>query len=246
MADRRLVFTVGTSLFSSASWRAEGRLALLPGYRAWTEEGFRDDPALRRTQGWRTVEAVKQEIVRAPDAFPELFAWEPEVPLRYPGELTTLLRLYQKEAEGGESVADFLRRRYAAIELVCPSGASDLAHVAAEQLARVVGEVVEHPAVVVQGVLASQHLADRARQFAAYLEQLPEHGVDLVLTGGYKGYALQAGLMAAARPPGSWRLIYLHEDHLSDLVVASVGERRELRQDFGNQRVVPTPRPVGE
>lgn len=237
MPERRLVVTVGTSLFSSASWRAEGRLALVRGYREWTEEPFLENPARRRTEGWRTVVEIEEQLRAAPGDLADEFVWDPEVPKRYPGELTTILRLYEKDG-AGETVPEFLRRSYERVELVCPSGQRDSARVAAEHLAMVLENVLEHPGVVLAEELSSSHLADKVEKFARYLENLPDQGIDLLITGGYKSFALQAGMRASGRPPGAWRLLYLHEEHMSDLVIATVGDRGELRQELDGRRVI--------
>lgn len=242
MPDGRLVVTVGTSLFSSASWRAEGRMALVRGYREWTEEPLLENPGRRRTEGWRTVIEIEDQLRAAPTELADRFVWDPQVPKRYPGELTTILRLHERDAQSPETVAEFLRRSYERVELVCPSAKRDPARIAAEHLAVVLEKVLEHPSVVLADVLTSSHLADKMEQFARYLESLPDEGIDLLITGGYKSFALQAGLRASGRPPGVWRLLYLHEEHMSDLVVATVGERGELRQELEDGRRVITER----
>lgn len=239
MPDRRLVVTVGTSLFSSASWKAEGPLALIAGYRAWTEEPLLANPGRRRTEGWKTAGQIEEQLKARPEGFAEAFVWDPEEPKRYPGELTTVLRLYRKEARAPETVAEFLRRSYARVELVCPTGRGDPARVAAENLEVVLGSVLRHPGVSLAEVLTSPHLADKVKHFATYLHSLPDDGIDLLITGGYKAFALQAGLSASGRPPGAWRLLYLHEEHMSDLVEATV-ETEGLRQEFADGRVVYT------
>lgn len=250
MAERRLVITVGTSVFSSASWRAEGRLAVGGSkYRDWMEPQYLDSPGLRRTRGWETAQWIEERLLEDAHVFDDLFVWEPDRPRRYAAELNTLLRLFEREPGDAATVAEFTRRSFEAIELICPSSRRDPARAAAEHLKHVFSQVLEHPCCRLRPVLRGEYLRDKVEQFATYLRELPAGPVDLLVTGGYKAFALLGGLMALGHPGGEWRLLYLHEDQQGQLVIADLDAQGRWRQTFESGSQVVTelpPRPVGE
>lgn len=251
---RVLVVTVGTSLFSSAPWEAAGPLHRLvthdSGYSTWVEDPrFREQPGLRRTEGFRTAEWLKERLLEDPLVFDKHLEWKPDWPERYPAEINTLIRLFMKEPYGDETFEEFLRLRYSKIELVCGSSQRDDSHVAGRWLAHLLGTKLGHPACELKAILRSGALRDKVDQFRSYLTGLPRQRVDLLVTGGYKVFALMAGFFAGRLAPGAWRLLYLHEEQQNQLVVSAFDEQGNLRQSYdeggGSQIIETPPGPVG-
>ncbi len=224
--ERILVVTMGTSLFSSASWRCAGKLAKVRGYRLWTE-GLIDAPAKRRTEHPDTAAKVEKLLGEGEEATAEHFELTLGHPLRYSGEVTTLIRMWQRCNDSGEDLPAFLMRRYARIELLAPTDESSPSRVAARHL-----EVILHQHLGYQGTtlpesLRSPHLLDLVPQFQRHLAALVASGVeaDLLVTGGYKAFALLAGKFVATQPSDrSWQAFYVHEDDRGQLIVEGRGE----------------------
>lgn len=218
MSDRRLVIPVGTSLSASASWRNQGRLLEVHGYGEWLTPGYLEDPKRRRTRGWSVAEELAELLVKCPPAeLARFFEWHPDHPRRYSAELTTLARLYENHREAQEDFAGFLGR-YQSIDLVAPGSRTDPARIAANHLQQILGGTFRHPRCEVKEVLVSRFLTQRIERLARFLEELRGQRVDLLVSGAYKAYTLVAGLMAAGNP-GTWRLIYLHEEQEGQLIV---------------------------
>lgn len=241
--------TVGTSLFSSASWSCEGDLKSVRGYRGWTRE-LLDDPAGRRGEGARTVGDLEKLLKEKETEITERhFAPDFDRPLRYSGELTTLLRCHQSPlSRAGESFAAFLQRSYQEIQLLAATNRSNSSNVAARHLQVILRDKLGHPNVSMPETLRSSHLHELIGYLRDHLEDLTRTGVeaDLLVTGGYKAYSLLAGKFVATQPKDRhWRALYLHEEESGQLIVEGRGETW-IGQD--QEKVAPTrwPPPVGE
>ena len=245
---RTLVVTVGTSLFSSASWRCEGKFAAVKGYSAWAAD-LLDQPAKRRTEFADTVERIKQLLAHGTQTTAEHFELQVDRPLRYSGELTTLIRIWQRWADGGEDLLAFLQRRYARIELLASTDASDPSRVAARHLKVILEEKLGHPGTTMPEALRSSlrnpRLLELVQHFQRHLATLAASGaeIDLLVTGGYKAFSLLAGKFVATQPASrSWQALYLHEDD-GQLIVEGRGE---TWIEGGKVRETGWPRPVWE
>jgi hypothetical protein len=243
---RILVVTVGTSLFSSASWAYEGELKSICGYRAWVGE-YLEDPDGRRKQGPRTVEDLKKLLKDQGTAITSTyFAEDFDCPLRYSGELATLLRCSQRFGKGDESFAEFLRRSYREIQLLASTNENNKSHLAADHLEIILRDKAGHPNVTRPGSLRSSYLHELLDFLRDHLTQLSrqEAEADLLVTGGYKAYSLLAGKFVASQPKDHrWRALYIHEEDAGQLIVEGRGDT-----SVGEEKVVRTrwPSPVGE
>jgi hypothetical protein len=245
---RTLLVTVGTSLFSSASWSWEGDLKSVPGYRGWLEKKFLEDPAKRRREGYWTAEKLEGLLTeRGTGVTAEHFATDFDRPLRYSGELTTLLRCYRSPlSRRGESFSEFLQRSYTEIQLLASISASNAANVAARHLQVILRDKLGHPNVSMPETLRSRHLHDLVGFLRDHLEDLTRSGaeVDLLVTGGYKAYSLLAGKFVATQPrTRHWRAFYIHEEESGQLIIEGRGETW-----IGQEEIAPTrwPPPLGE
>lgn len=243
--QRTLVVTVGTSLFTSATWKCEGKIGEVRGYRAWTEE-LLEDPARRRSEGCRTADAV-EKLLRTGTAITEdFFAHDFDHPLRYSGELATLIRCSQREGRGAESLQDFLGRRYSEIQLLAATHVDNPSKVAAQHLQVILRDKLGHPKVTMPETLRSHVLHELVGHLNRHFAELAASGVevDLLVTGGYKAFSLLAGKFVASQPKErSWRALYVHEEALDHLFVEGRGETW-----VGQDKIATTrwPSPVGE
>lgn len=229
--SRILVVTVGKSLFSSASWQSEGPFDFRS-YRRWCEAldekgkllwlrnpdlRAKDDDTCQKiyrilTDSGRNDSAALARLVTVGDS---------DEPRRYSAELTTLLVMYRETEHGAKSFEDFLGS-YGAVELIGPTDENDEACVAARHLEQI---LLAHGARHASGsllkkILRSDSSRQRIRQWGEYLGSLDVDNVDLVVTGGYKGFALLAGdAWARGGSKRGWRVIYLHQDNQTDLFV---------------------------
>lgn len=243
---RILVVTVGTSLFSSASWSCEGELKSIRGYRDWIEEHL-EDPAGRRSSGARTAEALEKLLgEQGPQITAKHFAPDFGRPLRYSGEMATLLRWSQRFGRGEESTAGFLERSYREIQLLAPTDDNNPSRVAASHLQVILRDRVGHPNVTLPGSLRSSHLHELLDHLRNHLATLAgtETEADLLVTGGYKAYSLLAGKFVATQPRDHhWRALYLHEDDIGQLIVEGRAETSIGQEKVGGTR---WPLPLGE
>lgn len=249
MTDRKLVITVGTSLFSSAAWEAEGKLGDRTGYGDWLTTEYLGNPGLRRSRGWSTAGRIQELLEEDPHTLDDLFEWDVDRPERYSGELNTLIRLYDRELKDGEAMPDFLRRRYGTIDLVCSSRRDDPARIAAQHLNWVLRERLGHRDCNLSEVLRDEFLQKKTEQFATYLRELPSGPTDLLVTGGYKAFALLCGAMLIRHRADDWRLLYLHEEQQGELVIGEVDSDGRWRYRFASGSEVQMEglcRPVGE
>lgn len=222
---RVLVVTVGTSLFSSASWRCEGDFAKVKGYSEWTKHVL-NDPHRRRTEYPDTEERIRKLLTAGTQATARRFELDVDHPLRYSGELTTLIRMYQRPGAWTD-VPAFLRHRYARIELLAPTNEANESRVAARHLEVILAEKLGHPNTTLPNALRSPHLLDLVPQLRHHLAALAASGeeVDLLVTGGYKAFALLAGKFVATQPENrSWQAFYVHEDAEAQLIVEGRSE----------------------
>lgn len=218
---RTLVVTVGTSLFSSASWHCEDALNF-SGYRQWIES-FLEDPAGRRSAGTGTAATLKRLLGEEETEITEkYFAPDFDRPLRYSGELTTLLRLFQRFGATGESFAAFLQRNYREIQLLAATDVYNSSNIAARHLLVILRDKVGHSNVTMPGTLRSPHLHELVGFLRDHLSDLAGSGVeaDLLVTGGYKAYSLLAGKFVVMQPEGrGWRALYIHEEQEGHLII---------------------------
>lgn len=223
MPDRVLVITVGTSLFTSASWRPEGPFSLIEDYRSWCEKNLLTSPAARRASSSRTEAELEERLKARYGNDVHYFAWPPGPPLRYSAEITTLLRWMQKE--GSRDLPPFLERTYQRIDLVCPSDEEDRARVAADHLHAVLTSKLGLRHVELRNVLTSRSIEEKVAHFQSYLTSLDGQPSDLVVSGGYKVFAMYAALaVARAGDRRPWQIIYVHEESLAELIVQGAGE----------------------
>lgn len=215
-AGTRMVVTVGTSLFSSASWRVEEPFASLPGYRRWAGELI-ENPSERRTAARQTPRHIEAVLREQPEE--ALAAFDDGGPaLRYSAELSTLL-LWQGR-EGSRALGPFLNERYDRVDLVAPCDRNDLAWLAAAHLRAVLAERLGVERVRVVEAITSPAIKDRVRQLRGYLDTMAAETdrADLVVSGGYKVYAMVAAALAVAGER-RWQVIYVHEDSARELIV---------------------------
>jgi hypothetical protein len=249
---RILVVTVGTSLFSSASWRGEGFFNF-PRYRRWLEELDADGRPFwlrspeRRARDEKTCERVGALLtVKAPAELSPLVTIDgSEDPRRYCAELTTLLVTYRETSHGAASFREFLSR-YESVALVCPSNRDDEASLAARHLESILlfQGARNGSGTLLKQTLRSGSSRGRIQQWGEFLGTLDADDVDLVVTGGYKGFALLAGdAWARTGSKRGWRVIYLHQDNETDLFVHE-GDRIVARSPGQNPETVY--RPAGE
>jgi hypothetical protein len=243
---RILVVTVGTSLFSSASWVCEGELKSIRGYRDWIEEHL-EDPAGRRSKGTRTAEALESLLgEQGPQITAKHFAVDFDRPLRYSGEMATLLRCSQRFGQGEESFAGFLQRSYREIQLLAPADGKNPSRVAAGHLQIILRDRVGHPNVTLPGSLRSSRLHELLDHLRSHLKSLAaaQAEADLLVTGGYKAYSLLAGKFVATQPRDhNWRALYLHEEDIGQLIVEGRTETSVGQEKVGGTR---WPAPLGE
>lgn len=232
--ERILVVTVGKSLFSSATWRAENHFDFR-GYRRWCEEldakgkPFWLQNPERRAKDDATCQKIGNIVKdKAPSELSRLVTiTDSDEPRRYCAELTTLLAMYRAPGHHTESFQSFLSG-YGAVDLVCPTDERDEAHIAARQLEQILlaQGAKNASGSLLKKILRSEAPRHRVKQWGEYLDALTKdkNNIDLVVTGGYKGFALLAGdAWARTGSELGWRVIYLHQDKEEDLFVHENG-----------------------
>lgn len=230
-AKRRLLFTVGTSLFESASWRVEGPFAKICGYRDWAEEKeFRDNPSKRRSMisknRWlgtgefvaRDLRALLDEAFRdgSKEDLLEFFAADDIYhPRRFSAEVSTLLMLRDETGTVEQKgLAGFIDDNYSQIQLIAPDDESDPSHVAAHHLRGQIARMTQFEDVRVSCQIMGKTLERKFRTLDDYLFKLRVENdprpIDFIVSGGYKVYAVAAGAALYERP--LWRTYYTHEE----------------------------------
>lgn len=250
---RQLIVTVGTSLFTSASWE-EGQepFKSIPGYPKWVEAKYLKSPGARaRMLEWNGINAlagkdVEAAVFSAIQADPTGTAGafvvpaangDGLVPGRYSAEMATILRIWEDERPKTGSVPGpgaFLAARYEVIRFLCSLEADDAARVAAEHLQAQIRKLSGEEVIGLEtwARLSRSGLREKVKTLAEILGSEAAQGpvpVDLVISGGYKIYAAVATYLLQ---PG-WRLYYLHEDAGSELVTQESLPGRGSEQQFG-------------
>lgn len=223
MSERRLVITVGTSLFSSATWDpAADPVREIAGYIEWCEPGseFLDHPRARAEEA--TPEGISPRLIREGvenalradvNGSLALHVVRPDKgpPGRYSAEVTTLLEwcAWVTQGKSLKSLGDFLLAEYSGCDLLCGADPKDESAVAADHLASLL-QVLGYPSSEVQRVLGGGSVADQLAGLASYLSAVPiGQDLDFIISGGYKVYGTVIGLALNKRP--RWRVLYLHE-----------------------------------
>jgi hypothetical protein len=243
--SRRVMYvTLGTSLFSSATWEPTPELlGRVPRYREWIDSDLKPDARLMSPFS-RDVRDGMRTHLRGNNA--ETWgAWLPEdlrdgkpLPatlLRYSAELTTILRLAETRP-AGTSLADFLNG-YAEIRFVHDDRSSaegtNYPYIAAVHLAHYLNVIAgsrRAMPVPISGLSSTdpdEVLAGMER-FGNEIKQAMERfrWFDFIASGGYKLYGT---FLADLRYQSniSARLVYLHEE--SQSVFVSPAEHRDPR-----------------
>ncbi|MCB1037279.1 MAG: hypothetical protein KDD47_25845 [Acidobacteria bacterium] len=227
--SRTLLFTVGTSLFHSATWRVEGPLAEIRGYRRWVEkEDLLESPEKRKlSPGFTEQELLDLLRSTSPDEMAELLPdslTEPgpalRTPARYCAEMTTLLLLSEIE---GADLGPFLERYDRILIAADPVRKGEpLIHkdgyVAAVHLQATLRRLapstecrllkIQH--LSAQGVRYLQKGLEGLRDAAADAVREPDAALDCIVTGGYKAYGYMLAPLALGEA-SRVRLIYNHE-----------------------------------
>ncbi len=225
---RRLVVSVGTSLFHSASWRNEGPFALIRGYAEWLRPPQIGSPskrsALANDTNGAAVEAEILNVVAGLEAsnsgviwFDTAHGnWDPAG--RYSAEITTLVAMRRALAPDS-TLAAFLEATYDQVDLLAAESHNDESHIAGRHLQRA---LAAHSDCKVRLVLfEGASLGPQVQSIVdTLLERTPERHVDLVVSGGYKAFAVAMGHVywQRARGGSDWRLFYLHEKEPAELV----------------------------
>lgn len=229
---RQMFITVGTSLFSSATWEAAKEiLDVCPGYDHWTRApAFLGSPELRRSRN-STSEKIRFSLETAlRERLPGF--WAPHLPedfragevrmgtaMRYCAELATLIKLAEQDDEGRK-----LRALLKSYEEVFVAFDADVARPTA-----VVGPHLVSYIKVASG-------ADRVRPLPVpglsstdgdkllqpnsgvmllkkrIIELAKQPAIDLLVTGGYKVYALVLASLLFHLRARTCRLVYIHEE----------------------------------
>lgn len=215
---RRLIITVGTSLFHSASWRREGAFETIAGYEQWLAPPYIVEPAARKAWAGQTagaaIAAQIEELLTADPEAPELvglFDSGFHIAGQYSAEISTLIAMRLKLNKHVD-FPSFLRT-YASIVFLHGSN-GDPTEVAARHMAA----VLRAHTVVECRALDGRRLQDQLESLVVHLKAVQDHDVDLVATGGYKAFAMALAHIYWLRARDGWRLFYLHESDTGDLI----------------------------
>ncbi len=218
---RRLIITVGTSLFHSASWRCEGDFSAITDYRRWCEPAQLSSPSARRAwSDMATGAAISNQIQELLTAGPEdpevvgLFDSGFHLQGQYSAEISTLLAMRLK-LDRHVALAGFLQT-YSSIVLL-HGGNRNPAEAAARHLAAVLREhagVTTSQCQTLEGMTIQQEL----QSLVNYMENLDRSPADLVATGGYKAFAVALAHIYWQRSGDGWRLFYLHDSDMGELI----------------------------
>ena len=243
--------TMGTSLFHSATWEATpDLLEEIPAYRSWMKEDLLRSPDDRksspegaqvrsRLQALLRLDNGKDWATRLPA---DLLAGRPDpaTVMRFSAEMSTVLKLAEREPRGESTLGTFLRD-YDRILLICeatlPEKGRASTYVAAAHLAAYLNRVSgdERASVSPISVISSSEpdellaesrdmglraLAERLASAAKKYRQL-----DLVISGGYKIYGIFLSPLLRSRQN---RVLYIHEDGRRLMVVTGRGDEEDL------------------
>ncbi|MBI2841709.1 MAG: hypothetical protein HYX75_25625 [Acidobacteria bacterium] len=223
---RRMIVTVGASLFHSASWKNEGPFQDIQGYGKWFDGDRLDHPSKRLSivdgdRGELTGAFVREQLRRLLSAssasqLSQFVAQDLDRPLRYSAEISTILKLHahHRNSHNEAGFGSFLHSAYERVIFVCAAAATDDSYIAAQHLSAQLAQVASLGAglVRVSSEIEGETLEQRTECFGNYLGTLARTNgaCDLVVSGGYKIYGIQAALILPQQ--NDWRLIYLHED----------------------------------
>lgn len=223
MIPRRLVITVGISLFHSASWKNEEPFANIQDYDRWLDHERLIDPRKRRAWAGRVATgAVIEERIR------KLLSANPELPAavqafegafagtekRYSAELSTLMAMRLK-LDPRRSFSAFVQA-YTSIVFLHGEEKADESNVAARHLATV---LKTYAGVDVQQRGIGGSIGEQLKQLIEFLaKDTNAPPTDLVATGGYKAFAIIMGHSYFQHASQGWRLFYLHESDMGDLI----------------------------
>lgn len=237
---RCLHVLMGTSLFSSASW---SEVPGLPAYDRWTEGDCLKNPGLRRSGSFGSPavsegeiqKEIEERLLASPEALDEFATARTCEPRRYSAEMTTILRL--AEVESGGAISDESTRRFLSkfksVTIWIPEDPRDKSHVAGIALVAILqafgvsSERIQHVEFGGEKILEKLHCLNKSwsSRFDPHHPENADGKVHTVIaTGGYKAYGQLLGVVASktarllpSRPP-IVEAVYLHEDHLGDLV----------------------------
>lgn len=230
MPNKIMLVTVGTSLFSSASWTAEIESKLgIDKYSRWTQVKPKENPLVRPEirvwmDGSKLIkDRLNQKIeVNNAKEWSKHIARELDTPMRYSAELATIIRLYDKENRAGDyaGIGGFLNQRYEHIYLLCNENDDDPSRIAAEHLKEYLIVLTDgklNSKVEVKDKLKTGDLGSKVESIFSYLRKIclsENNDYDIVISGGYKIYVSICGIFIEAR----WkqgnkndRIIFLHE-----------------------------------
>jgi len=233
-----MVLTVGTSLFHSASWEAEGPLADVPGYRSWLRRQELLREPRQRDRDARTQKVVEARLLESdqgatvdPKPWVEILPEElrggtfptPEHTMRFSAELATLLILAEQRKL---SVRELLLS-YDALWIPAdptrygPQAGERKSYVAAVHLQAYLNRIAGEEKARLWEIpnLSStrpRELLDALSVLRGRAVDLGEQylQIDLVLTGGFKLYGYVLAPLASGTAPTESRLIrlvYIHE-----------------------------------
>lgn len=227
-AKKILVITAGTSLVSSATWRADSSFNTIDGYAEWCADGspFLTEPRTRAERPTpsgaqpRSIRDAIENLLRANARNPAPLAAQvenPDVgpPARFSAELTTILRLNQQEGKGA-SLENFLRNTYSHVVLVSSADANDLAALAAIHQQAILGRWSKLDVDLMQQLPSAGIFEQTTKLCELLLDFSDERWIDVIISGGYKAYAATLGRLLPLRL--RWTLLYVHEEEGSKLV----------------------------
>ncbi|MEW6364131.1 MAG: hypothetical protein AB1714_05785 [Acidobacteriota bacterium] len=223
---KRMIVSVGTSFFHSASWENAGPLADILGYSEWLNDYYLDRPLRRLSmvtgdRGEFTGASISDELrkrlsIENASEYTQYIAQDDAHPMRYSAELSTILRLYdqRRQMDPRLELGSYLANEYDSIVFLCGCSEKDPSNIAAHHVCAQLRKFAESVSdrVRVSAEIEGETLKEKARSFDDRLETLTKQrpNCDLILSGGYKIYSIQATLFLHEHP--ECRIIYLHEE----------------------------------
>jgi hypothetical protein len=252
-----MFITVGTSLFHSATWEPDqGSLAALPEYRDWTQGELLTSPDRRMSCG--NSAKIREGLKILLEARDIEIWWNclpqdlrdgrpnPRTLMRYSAELSTLLKLADEEAQGAESLGEFLAS-YEEIRFVYdptspPDGNKNLPMIAGSHLLHYVNAISgdKAPARVSRiPALSSKDPAELlgentglgklGQEVCMALAEWDQ--VDIIISGGYKLYGIFLAPVIDEIEGKIARMIYVHEE--GDVLMRIQGRKPGFKpQDY--------------
>lgn len=212
---KRLIVTVGMSLFSSASWNNAGPFADISGYSEWLSL---DGPAARKSfhMGAYIEQQITDLLLGDPESGALVAQFAPGFSRanRYSAEISTLISMKHK-LNRFVSFGDFLGS-YGPVVLVHGGGDGNPSAAAARHVAAALNTHASLRNAELKSLDGGGDIRYELKNLVEYLQNLNHDETDLVATGGYKAYAVALGHVYWQRLDKGWRLFYLHE-HKSDM-----------------------------